>query len=97
MQGTPIALERVGLAIPEARREHGLSQRQLARLSGVPATTIRKLERGGSVHPALLVRLGAAVVVLDAYRPPHFDHDVPFLPASLGDVGRNFDLIGDAA
>jgi transcriptional regulator with XRE-family HTH domain len=77
---------RIALAIPEARLDHGLSQRQLAALSGVSATTIRKLERGGRVAPALLIRLGAALVVLDAYRPPSFADEVAaLLPAAPGE------------
>ena len=63
-------LERMALAIPEARLEHDLSQRQLAAFSGVSATSIRKLERGGDIDPRLLIRLAVTVVVLDAYRPP---------------------------
>jgi transcriptional regulator with XRE-family HTH domain len=68
MNATP-ATDRVAISLPEARLEHGLSQRQLARLSGVAATTIRKLERGGCVDPALLIKLGATLLVLDVYRP----------------------------
>jgi len=75
-QGT---LQRVAHAVPEARREHGLSQRQLAAFSGVSATTIRKLERGGEIDPVLLMRLAAAVVVLDAYRPPILANELPVL------------------
>jgi transcriptional regulator with XRE-family HTH domain len=75
-QGT---LQRVAHAVPEARREHGLSQRRLAAISGVSATTIRKLERGGKIDPGLLVRLGAAMVVLDAYRPPTLEAELPVL------------------
>ena len=66
-------------SISEARLEHGLSQRQLAALSGVSATTIRKAERGGRVDPALLIRLGGTFIVLDAFRPPFFEHDVDAL------------------
>jgi transcriptional regulator with XRE-family HTH domain len=72
-------LSRIADAIPEARREHGLSQRQLAALSGISRDSIAKVERGGTINPALLVRLGAAIVVLDAYRPPEpevFDADL---------------------
>jgi transcriptional regulator with XRE-family HTH domain len=76
---TPPTIARIVAAIPEGRLDHGLSQRQLAALSGVSATTIRKLERGGRVDPALLVRLGVALVVLDAFRASHFEHDVESL------------------
>lgn len=70
------ATDRVAIALPEARAEHGLTQRQLALLSGVSAATIRKIERGGSVDAALLVRLGATLLVLDAYQPPRLDDDL---------------------
>jgi transcriptional regulator with XRE-family HTH domain len=70
---TPVAS--IALALPEARADHGLSQRELARLSGVSASTVRPAEAGAQIHPALLVRLGTTLVVLDAYWPPHFDHD----------------------
>jgi transcriptional regulator with XRE-family HTH domain len=45
------ATGRIALALPEARLEHGLSQRRLAPLSGVSATTIRRIERGARVDP----------------------------------------------
>jgi transcriptional regulator with XRE-family HTH domain len=61
--------DRIALAIPEVRLEYGLSQRQLAVLSGVSRKTIAKLEAGGRVTPALVVRLGATLLVLDVYRP----------------------------
>jgi transcriptional regulator with XRE-family HTH domain len=79
MDATPATVARIIAAIPEGRLDHGLSQRQLAALSGVSATTIRKLERGGRINPALLVRLGTALVVLDAFRQPYFEHDVDAL------------------
>jgi hypothetical protein len=59
---------RIAQALPEARLDH--SQSEFARLSGA------KVEAGRRVHPALLVRLGATIVVLDAYREPRFDDDV---------------------
>lgn len=73
------AIDRIAVSLPEARLEHGLSQRWLAALSGVSRGTIAKVEAGDRVHPALLVRLGTALVVLDAYRPPFFDNDVDVL------------------
>jgi transcriptional regulator with XRE-family HTH domain len=66
----PPTVFRIALGLPEARLDHGLSQLQLAALSGVSATTIQKVERGGRVDPALLIRLGEVLVVLDVYRPP---------------------------
>lgn len=84
MNGTS-ATDRVAISLPEARLDHGLSQRQLAALSGVSATTIRKVERGGRVDPVLLVRLGVAFVVLDVFGLRRFD-DEAWLPqaASAG-------------
>jgi transcriptional regulator with XRE-family HTH domain len=86
-QSTSAPTERLALAIPEARLDHGLSQRQLAALSGVSRHMIRKLERGGNVDPALLVRLGAAFLVLDAYRAPYFDDGLHALLRAVQDKG----------
>jgi len=77
MQVTP-TLERIAQAVIEGRLEHDLSQRRLAEFSGVSATSIRKLERGGPIDAALLIRLAATMVVLDAYR-----RQTPSLPLSL--------------
>ena len=68
------------MAVGEGRLDHGLSQRQLARLSGVSRPTIAKIEAGGHVHPALVVRLAAALLVLDVHRQPGFDDDVDTAP-----------------
>jgi transcriptional regulator with XRE-family HTH domain len=67
---------RIAQALPEARFDHGLSQSEFARLSGVSRATIAKAERGEQVDPLLLVRLGATMLVLDTYREPRFDVDV---------------------
>ncbi len=67
MDGTA---ERVALAIPEQRRELGLSVHQLARCSGVSRDTITKLERGGRVDPALVVHVAAALMVLELHSEP---------------------------
>jgi transcriptional regulator with XRE-family HTH domain len=71
----PLATERIAMSLPVARLDHGLSQRALAQLSGVSATTIRKLESGRRIDPALLLRIGATLVVLDVYRAPSFVGD----------------------
>jgi transcriptional regulator with XRE-family HTH domain len=70
---THSAVERVALALAEARVEHGLSQRQLAALSGVSRRSISKLEAGGRIDPMLVVKLGATLAVFDLYRPPRLD------------------------
>ena len=75
LQCTRVATERIAISLPEARLGHGLSQRALARLSGVSASTISRLESGRQVNPALLLRVGAALVVLDVYRAPSFVGD----------------------
>jgi transcriptional regulator with XRE-family HTH domain len=90
MDGTP-AINRIAISLPEARAEHGLSQRQLALLSGVSAATIRKIERGDSVDPALLVKLGATLLVLDAYQPPRFE-DVAWPDATRQPPNVTFSL-----
>jgi transcriptional regulator with XRE-family HTH domain len=72
-------IRRIGLAVSEARLEHRLSERQLSILSGVSRATIRKLEHGGRVRPDLAVRVAAAILVCDTYRPPYFEHEVPVL------------------
>jgi transcriptional regulator with XRE-family HTH domain len=63
-------LTRIGLAVAEGRREHELSERQLAALSGVSRATIRKNERGGCIRPDLLMRLATVIAVADVYAPP---------------------------
>jgi transcriptional regulator with XRE-family HTH domain len=40
------------------RIDKGLSQRQLAQLSGVTQTTVWKIEHGGGANPATLKKLG---------------------------------------
>jgi transcriptional regulator with XRE-family HTH domain len=60
----------MALTIAEARSDLGVSQRELARLSGVSATTVRKLERGrGHVDPALVIRLASTLTVLELHEP----------------------------
>jgi len=77
-------LDRVARAVPEARLEHGLSQRELARLSGVSRWAIGRVEHGRPIDSADLVCLAAVLLVLDAHRPPSlsrppFDEEI-FLP-----------------
>jgi transcriptional regulator with XRE-family HTH domain len=81
-ESTP--LRRIADALPEARLEHALSRRQLAALSGVSASTIRRIERGDLVDPALLVWLGTVLVVLDVFRVPRFEDDL----AALVPIGQ---------
>jgi transcriptional regulator with XRE-family HTH domain len=80
-------LDRIAKAVPEARLEHGLSRRQFAAMSGVSTTTIRKLELGGRIDPALLVKLATTTVALDAYRPPLFLDDVDVLLGTASAMG----------
>jgi transcriptional regulator with XRE-family HTH domain len=80
MNGTT---ERVALAIPEQRRELGLSLRQLARLTGVSRATIAKLEHGGHIDPVLLLRVATALLVLEL----HAD-SFPLLPIEVEGARR---------
>ena len=81
--GTTPTVARIAASLAEARLDHGLSQRELARLSGVTRATIAKIEAGGRVRPALVVRLAAALLVLDVHREPRFDDDVEVAPREL--------------
>jgi transcriptional regulator with XRE-family HTH domain len=69
-KGTSLPTDRVALAIPEQRHALGLSLRELARASGVSRWTITKLERGGRVEPALVVKLAATLTVFELYAKP---------------------------
>jgi transcriptional regulator with XRE-family HTH domain len=68
--------EDIGLAVSEARRARGLTQMQLAELTGVERTYLAKLEAGMNTllvdrSLRLLRRLGARVVVeLPDGQPP---------------------------
>ena len=66
-----LQLPKVGFFEP--RRELWVSQRPLAQLSGVPRHTIRTLERGGRVDPALVIRLAGTLNVLELAAPPKDD------------------------
>lgn len=69
----PVA--RIALAMAGGREDDGLSQRQLG-LGGVSRPTIAKIEAGGRVRPAPVVRQAVALVDLDVYREPRFDDRV---------------------
>jgi transcriptional regulator with XRE-family HTH domain len=70
MQTVQSRLDRIALALREQRLELGVSQRQLAALSGVSRDTIVKLERGGQVSPKLLLGIAAVLTLLEVYSPP---------------------------
>jgi transcriptional regulator with XRE-family HTH domain len=74
MRESTSTLRRIAEAVPEARRDHRLSQRQLAALSGVSRKTIARLERGELIGPQLLMRLSVALLVLDAHQLPDPSH-----------------------
>jgi transcriptional regulator with XRE-family HTH domain len=66
-------VERAALAVPEQRRDLGLSLSELARLAGVSRSTVTRVERGGRVDPALVLRVAAALTVLELYAPSKGD------------------------
>ena len=74
-------LQRVALAVGEQRLDLGVSLRTLERCSGVSRATIRKIERGGRVNPALLVRVAGALSTLELYRDrsPKLEDELPLL------------------
>jgi transcriptional regulator with XRE-family HTH domain len=91
---------RLALAIPEQRRELGLSLSEVARLARVSRSTVTKLERGGRIDPVLVIQLGLVLTVLEVYRPAAPD-EFPAL-AEVNELldraaARNRDLIGGAA
>jgi transcriptional regulator with XRE-family HTH domain len=106
MKKSNALVDRIATAVGEQRPDTGISMSELSRLSGVSRSTIRKLERGGRIDPALVVRLALTLTVLELYRPPAptldeemFDEVITAFerPKPLGDVDRNGDLIGGAA
>lgn len=53
--------ERIGIEIRSQRREHGLTQQDLARELGVTFQQIQKYERGGRISPGKLYILAHAM------------------------------------
>jgi len=66
-------LQRVADAIPGQRASLQLSLNQLARCSRVSRGTIRRIERGQQVDPALLLRVAGALTTLELYSPSEDD------------------------
>jgi transcriptional regulator with XRE-family HTH domain len=61
---------RIVSSLGEARRDLGLSQRELARLAGVHVRTIERVESGQRVSDRTLVRICQVLVPLSAFQPP---------------------------
>jgi transcriptional regulator with XRE-family HTH domain len=61
---------RLADVVTEQRADLGLSLRDLEALSGISRRTITKLERGGRVSPALIVRVASALNVVELITPP---------------------------
>jgi transcriptional regulator with XRE-family HTH domain len=82
---------RIGLALREAQLDHVLSQRQVARLSGVSRPTVHKLATGGTVRADLAVRVAGALMVVDLFDEPETlvssDGDTPVLDSVLAMFG----------
>jgi transcriptional regulator with XRE-family HTH domain len=70
MKGNNTLIHRVSLAIPEQRRELDLSLSELARVSGVSRSTLTRVERGGRVGDALVVKVASALLALELHAPP---------------------------
>jgi len=88
----------VAFAIPEQRRELRLSVRELARLSGVSRDTISRLEHGGQVSPALVVRVATALTVVELYaEPPAVEKDDDIIKALVGELTEDGALSRTAA
>jgi len=60
-------IERIATAIPEQRLELGVSQTELARLSGVSRASIAKLEAGRRIDPRLVCDLAERLTLLELY------------------------------
>jgi predicted transcriptional regulator len=70
MRSYPTILERVALAVPEQRRDLGVSITLLAKLAGVSRPTVVKIDRGFHVRPDLLRAVARELTMLEAYAPP---------------------------
>lgn len=74
------------MAVGEQRVDLGLSLRDVERLSGVSRPTITKIERGGCVNPALVVRVASALNTFELSMPaPALDNGQLELLASIFD------------
>ncbi|GAA0993384.1 helix-turn-helix domain-containing protein [Subtercola frigoramans] len=88
--------QHLGEYLQKARHTTGLTIRQLSELSGVPRTTIGKIERGGTARPRpdLLTAVGTALNVpiadlyaLANYPAPHnLPSFAPYLRARYHDL-----------
>lgn len=56
-------LERLGIELANTRKQRGLTQTQLANLSGVGRNTITSIEQGASVTTAMLEAVAQALNV----------------------------------
>jgi transcriptional regulator with XRE-family HTH domain len=87
-------VHRIALAIPEQRRDLGLSARALAQLSGVSRHTIGKLEAGGMIGAPLLLRLASTLTLLELYAAPR---DEAMLIDMERELGFRVARVGGAA
>jgi transcriptional regulator with XRE-family HTH domain len=72
-------LQRVAHAVGEQRLDLGLSLRKLERCSGVSRATIKRIERGVSVDPVLLLRVAGVLTTLELHRPPLLERELQVL------------------
>ena len=69
---------RVASATREQQLDLALSDRELARITGLSRSTIARHRRGESISPELLFRLASALIVLELHSP--------WRPAPIGGV-----------
>ena len=61
---------RVAAALPEAMANAGVSDSEVAKLSGVSRPTVARIRAGRAVRPELLVKVATVVLVLEWHIPP---------------------------
>lgn len=79
MRKTTAFLERIALTVPEQRAELGISLNQLEKFSGVSRATIKRIESGCPVDPALLLRVAGVLTTLELHRPPLLERELQVL------------------
>jgi hypothetical protein len=61
--------ERIARAIPEQRRELGLTVEEIAALADVHRVDVTRADRGLPVEPSVLMRLAVTMIALELHTP----------------------------